>query len=288
MYNYSQKEPFIQDDRTYARQLKAIFNNAEFMEGRYGDISDWITPQYEEYCARNHIFTRKSLSTFKSALKNGYISQLGKSADELDALRRKKVCDAAKYYNVKVYWYSPGELLQTIRNTLDQEEVCGIFVRNTIVTASLLLYCGLSFEEMTQIKRDDVVSHGIWSINLPTKIERQTMEAQLVMLYAKQNPFLVDEDTLGLPLLRGGNSGKNKFSLKNYTRLLSMIAVQSEYNITVRDILLSGEFGRIYKMYGEPLKDTDIFAPICKKDYVKINDPAEIRNLYELYCLLKK
>lgn len=288
MYNYSQKKPYLAEDKPYSKHLQAIFNNSMYMEQKYGDISDWITPQYAEYCARNFIFSQKNLRNFKTPLKMGYFRPMGKLSYELDELDIDKVYKAAKDYNIKAYWFTASELLQTIRNTLDQEAMCGIFARNTVTTASLLLYCGLSFNELEAIKRDDVLSKGIWSVNFPTKIERQTLESQFIMQYAQQGLDLMPEYMTGLQLVRGGKSGRNSFSFGSYQRTIFLMNGKSEYDISIKNIILSGEFRRIYEKYGTDIKEPEIFQPICQNKDVKIKDKKEIQNLYRLFCILKK
>lgn len=291
MYD-ADKKLAIMNQTSYKLILQAIFNNSEEMEHRLGDISNWITQDFAEYCARYRIYTSKSLSTFKSAIKLGYIKPLGISTDEIDDLDLHLVYSKVQNLHIRVFWSDVNKLVRTIRNALeDDANDRRIFTYNGVIVASALMYCGIDFKDLSTIKRDDVVSKGIWSYNLPVKIPRQSIAAELVMQYAKQSVDLMEEVYPGLPLVRGGMTGRKPLSFNSYRMFLSNannVVTRSpiDYDITIQNIVLSGEFTRIYGIIGNS-KDYDpmVMETIPMREHIKISNIAELQNLYALYCM---
>ena len=282
----------------YRKQLQAIFNNAEEMENKKGDISDWTTQDYAEYCARFRIYTYKGLSTFKSVLKNGYIKLLGKPYEELADLDLHLVYSKVQNLHIKVYWTSLISLMRTISTAiydeLESQDARSIFTYDSALVASMLLYCGIDFVQLPTIKRDAIIRNGIWSLDLPTKIAKQTRESEEIMRYARQNSKLEEEYRINLPLVRDGKSDERELSYGAYRRILTelnntdlMSVEKKNYDITTQNIVLSGEFSRYYNKYGTIEKpDMSVLEPISHREYVKVNDVSELYNLYTLYCML--
>ena len=290
MYDTEKKLNYL--NGKYKAQLQAIFNNSEQMERKLGDIADWTTQNYAEYCARHRIFTGKSLSTFKSSLKIDYIKAMGKSSDEIDNLDLHLVYSKVQDLHIKVFWSDVNKLVRTIRNALEDDvNDRRIFTYNGVIVASALMYCGIDFKDIPKIRRDDVVSKGIWSMNFPTSITRQSVAAELIMQYAKQDINLMEEWHIGLPLVRGGALGQNELSYNSYRLFLSNannVATRSptDYDITMQNIVLSGELTRVYGKIGSAKNyDPAILANIPQREYVKISRIQDLQNLYTLYCM---
>ena len=290
MYDTEKKLNYL--NGKYKAQLQAIFNNSEQMERKLGDIADWTTQNYAEYCARHRIFTSKSLSTFKSPLKIDYIKAMGKSSDEIDDLDLHLVYSKVQDLHIKVFWSDVNKLVRTIRNALEDDvNDRRIFTYNGVIVASALMYCGIDFKDIPKIKRDDVVNKGIWSMDFPTSITRQSVAAELIMQYAKQDINLMEEWHIGLPLVRGGALGQNELSYNSYRLFLSNannVATRSptDYDITMQNIVLSGELTRVYGKIGSAKNyDPAILANIPQREYVKISRIQDLQNLYTLYCM---
>lgn len=291
MYD-ADKKLNIMNQTSYKLILQAIFNNSEEMEHRLGDISNWITQDFAEYCARYRIYTSKSLSTFKSAIKLGYIKPLGISTDEIDDLDLHLVYSKVQNLHIRVFWSDVNKLVRTIRNALeDDANDRRIFTYNGIVTASALMYCGVDFKDLSNVKRDDVVNKGIWSMDFPTHIKRQSIAAELIMQYAKQDINLMEEYYFGLPLVRGGASGRSELSYNSYRLFLSnannvVTRSSTDYDITTQNIVLSGELTRVYGKIGSAKNyDPAILENIPQREYVKISRIQDLQNLYTLYCM---
>ncbi len=291
MYD-ADKKLAIMNQTSYKLILQAIFNNSEEMEHRLGDISNWITQDFAEYCARYRIYTSKSLSTFKSAVKLGYIKPLGISTDEIDDLDLHLVYSKVQNLHIRVFWSDVNKLVRTIRNALEDDvNDRRIFTYNGVIVASALMYCGIDFKDIPKIKRDDVVSKGIWSIDFPTPITRQSVAAELIMQYAKQDINLMEEWHIGLPLVRGGALGQNELSYNSYRLFLSNannVATRNptDYDITMQNIVLSGELTRVYDKIGSAKNyDPAILENIPQREYVKVSRIQDLQNLYTLYCM---
>lgn len=290
MYDTEKKLNYL--NGKYKAQLQAIFNNSEQMERKLGDIADWTTQNYAEYCARHRIFTGKSLSTFKSSLKIDYIKAMGKSSDEIDDLDLHLVYSKVQNLHIRVFWSDVNKLVRTIRNACEDDvNDRRIFTYNGIVTASALMYCGVDFKDLSKVKRDDVVNKGIWSMDFPTHIKRQSIAAELIMQYAKQDIYLMEEYYLGLPLVRGGASGRSELSYNSYRLFLPnannvVTRSSTDYDITTQNIVLSGELTRVYDKIGSAKNyDPAILMNIPQREYVKISRIQDLQNLYTLYCM---
>ena len=298
MYNSDSKIKCLESK--YWIQLRAIFNNAETMEERYGDISGWLMPQYAEYCAQFRVLTRKNLSAFKTAIKS-YLKIMNVEPDEINDLDLHLVQSKVQELHVGVFWTDLNDLYRCIRDTADNSKFddergynvreTTIFSYNSVITTSILLFCGLDFDELTAIKRDEVLRNGIWSYDFPTRIPKQSRIAELIQNYARQDRQLREEEETGLPLVRGGKLGKQSLTKEVYRSILSKINNTSvttfDYDFTAQNIVLSGEFFRIHEKYGGIENvDYEILRPVSRRDYVKINDVHELYALYQLYCMI--
>lgn len=291
MYDAEKKLSYM--NGTYGRQLQAIFNGCEPIEQRIGDISDWTTQDYAEYCAIQRIFTTKSLSTFKSSLKIDYIKAQGKPTDEIDDLDLHLVYTKVQNLHIKVFWTDVNKLVRSIRNACeDGLNDRRLFTYNSIITASALMYCGVDFKDLCEIKRDAVLRNGIWSMDFPTKIPRQSIAAELIMQYARQDTNLQEECFPGLPLVRGGMLGRSDLSYNSYRMFLSNANNAPErsitdYSLTTQDIVLSGELTRMYQQIGNTKEyDPALLDRISQREYVKISRKLDLQNLYLLYCMI--
>ena len=290
MYNAEMKLRYL--NGTYKNQLKAIFNNSEPMERRLGDMSDWTTQDFAEYCARQRIFTSKNLSTFKSPIKIDYIKAMGKPTDEIDDLNLHLIYSKVQDLHIKVFWTDVNKLVRSIRNACeDGLNDRRLFTYNTVITASALMYCGIDFKDLPTIKRDDVVRNGIWSMDLPTKIPRQSIAAELIMQYAKQDTNLMEEYMTGLPLVRGGTAGHNALTDTSYRIYLTnansaLNRSPTDYDLTIQNIVISGELSRVYEKIGNTKNyDPAILQNIPNRQNVRIKKILDLQNLYLLYCM---
>lgn len=278
-------------DSKYGKILQATFNNAIPLETKFNlEIADWTTEQYAEYCAVNRVYSYKALSTFKSSIKE-YIRLIGNNTDEIIDLTIDAVYGKVRdNKNIGVFWKNTRQLTQTIRNAYENVNR-SVFVRNSVITMSLLLFCGLNYNEAMKLPRDRVTRSGIWTEYLPTKIQKNTMEAELVMSYARTAYDMTEEYYPNLPLVRGGKDGRKEFTELSYlTALRRMNSQQTStpiYNITAQNIVLSGEFLRLYEKIGAVDKpETLMLEQISERDFVRLS-PREIQYLYSLYCMLQ-
>lgn len=278
-------------DSKYGKVLQATFNNAVPLEMKFhAEIADWTTEQFAEYCAINRVYSYKALSTFKSSIKE-YVRLVENDTNRIAELTidmvYRKIRDNK---NIGIFWKNTRQLTQTIRNAYENVNQ-SVFVRNSVITMSLLLFCGLNYKHAASLPRDRVMRSGIWTENLPTKIEKNTMEAELVMSYARSAYDMTEEYYPNLPLVRGGKDGRKEFTELSYlTSLRRMNSQQTStpiYNITAQNIVLSGEFLRLYEKIGAVNKpETLILEQISERDFVRL-PPREIQYLYSLYCMLQ-
>ena len=291
MYEPNRKK--IGLDSKYGINLKAIFNNAEYMEHQYGEISTWTTQQYAEYAAKFRILTFKGLSTFKSIVKY-YVEISGEDTAEIVDLNIDTVYEAVKRLKIPVFWKDARTCASTVRHSLETAETreLGVFVCDSVTSASILLYCGLEYDEIMKLKRDSVLRNGIWSYDFPTPIARNSVESRIIMDYARVNRLGLEEQEVGLPLIRGSRAGTKPLEERMYLYWMKVsngfnpdVAAPS-YDVTPQNVVLSGEFARLYKNIGNnvPLDET-IGHIKTSRNYVK-PQVKDLKYLYKLYCML--
>ena len=291
---YEPKNKQLGINSKYGYELGSLFRATEAMEYQYGDLSGWTTQQFAEFLAKNRRLSYRACISFKCIVKH-YIELCGEDTAEISDLTVEDVYKEVVRLNIPVFWYSTRGLATTVRYSMETTEMreCGVFISDSIITASILLFCGLDFQELVKVRRDDVLRNGIWSFDFPTKIERNTIESKIIMDYARSNIDGGEEVRALLPLVRGGKSGRQPLTEKAYLWKIRVAnggnpdMARPGYEVTPQSITLSGEFVRLYAKIGDTTPSKEELESIKQRGYVKIQI-KDIEWFYKLFCMQHK